>query len=233
MAFVHGSDTAILIGAYDLSTYFTNTDSDATVASHDVTTYTKNTVQRGAGLKDGKATISGFHDATADTILAALLANASGAALSICNGGATRGNHAVIGQVMATSYKSSPPVGGYIAASLALECRTEYEPGGVILHTLEAEAATGGETSVDNAVSSANGGLGVIHCTAIGTSLTVKLQHSTNNTDWVDLSPAFAALSAIGSEVITVAAGITINRYLRVYHTCTGSSTYLAAFARR
>jgi hypothetical protein len=77
-----------------------------------------------------------------------------------------------------------------------------------------------------------------LHVTAVGSGDTLdsKIQHSANNVDWADLSPVFTQATAITSQIITVAAGTTVNRYLREYHTIAGTPatiTYLVAFARR
>jgi len=235
MAFLHGKATRVMVGLADLSPYFTSVEADASATSHDVTTLSKTTVQRAAGLKDGKVSMTGLFDATCDALVAAYLGSAAGEVVTICPGGDTAGGPAQLGTVSHTSYKTSQPVGGMVAASATLDCKTAWEPNGKVLHVLGAETATGNEASVDNAASTANGGIASIHCTVFtGTSLAVKIQHSTNDTDWVDLTPAFTSRTAVGSEQIVIAAGTTVNRYLREYHTIVGTTmTYLVAFARR
>lgn len=238
MAFVHGKDTQVLVAQYDLSAYFTGVEDSSEQASHDVTTFTKATVARFAGLRDGKISISGLYDATLDTILASYLGSANGEAITIMPGGDSAGGQAKLGKVSHTSYKASQPVGGMVTAAASLECRGVWEPNGKVVHVLGAETATGAEASVDNTVSSANGGAATLHVTVASAAdtLDVKLQHSTNDADWVDLTPAFAQIAAVGSEVIEIAAGTTVNRYVREYHTIGGVSpsfTYLVAFARR
>jgi len=109
---------------------------------------------------------------------------------------------------------------------------------GVSLHDLTAETGTGNGTSVDNGAATTNGGVSVFHCTAIAgavPSVVVKIQHSTNNSTWVDLLSHTAATAATKGRV-EVAAGTTINQYLREVHTfggTTSSITFNSAFARR
>ena len=68
-------------------------------------------------------------------------------------------------------------------------------------------------------------------------TVTMKIQHSTDNSTFVDL----VTFTVVGSttttqERIVVAAGTTVNRYLRAQSTVagtTGSITPIVAFARR
>jgi hypothetical protein len=105
---------------------------------------------------------------------------------------------------------------------------------GVLLHGLTAETADGNGTGVDNAASSSNGGVGVVHVTAFSglTSATLKVQHSTDNSVWADLV-TFTSVTATTWERKAVTG--TVNRYVRALWdvTGTGSATFVMAFARR
>jgi hypothetical protein len=111
---------------------------------------------------------------------------------------------------------------------------------GYVLHPLSAETADGNGTAVDRGAApltpTTRGLKAVIHVTAYTglTSLAVKVQHSTDNSVWADLA-TFASKTAVGSEMISVANGTTVNRYLRVVTdvTGTGSATFLVAAAPR
>jgi len=236
MAFQHGKDTTVLVGSNDLSPYFTSADVDSQQASHDVTTFGKDTVARFPGLRDGKVSISGIYDQALDTILAAYLGSADGEVLTVMPDGGTAGGHSATGVVRHTSYKSSTPVGGMITVSASLEASGDWEPNGRVLHTLHAETVTGNEASImDVAAATTNGGIATIHCTAFtGTSLAVKVQHSVDDAVWVDLTPSFTTLTAVGSQRITIAAGTTVNKYLRVYYTIVGTTmTFAVSFVRK
>lgn len=105
---------------------------------------------------------------------------------------------------------------------------------GVLLHALTAETADGNGSGVDNAASSANGGVGAIHVTAYSglTSISLKVQHSTDNSVWADLI-TFTSVTATTWERKAVTG--TVNQYVRAWWdvTGTGSCTFLMAFARR
>ena len=87
-------------------------------------------------------------------------------------------------------------------------------------------------SSHNNAASSATGGMAYLICTAFNaTDLSVVVEDSANGTDW-DTLVAMTALAAVGSEAKAVAG--TVNQYLRVSWTLTGTSaTWFLAFARR
>jgi hypothetical protein len=81
--------------------------------------------------------------------------------------------------------------------------------------------ATNG-TSVDNGASTANGMRANLHVTAVtGTGGTVKVQHSSDNSTWVDFH-TFTAATAATSQTKTATG--TVNRYLRSVITPAGSS---------
>lgn len=91
-------------------------------------------------------------------------------------------------------------------------------------------AATSG-SSWDGTSGTSNGLQAYIHVTAFtGTSVTAKIQHSTDNSTWSDLV-SFTAATAIGAERVTVAG--TVNRYLRVVTSGTFSAASFAVNAVR
>ena len=104
---------------------------------------------------------------------------------------------------------------------------------GVILHIKEAETGTENGASVDNGAASTNGYAALLHVFVDNiTSVTVKVQHSTDNSSWSDLC-TFTAFSGVGSEIKTGTG--TVNRYTRyIISAFTGTSTTFAvSFARR
>lgn len=92
--------------------------------------------------------------------------------------------------------------------------------------------ATNGD-SVDGGASSTNGAQFYLHVTSFtGTSVTVKIQDSADDSNWLDLSGAsFAAASAVGWQRIAVTG--TVRRYLRVATTGTfNPATFLVHAVR-
>jgi hypothetical protein len=107
---------------------------------------------------------------------------------------------------------------------------------GFLAHALTAETADGNGTSIDRGAGSTNGAVAALHVTAYSglTSAAIKIQHSTDNSSWSDLT-SFTTATAVGWEHKVVAAGTTVSRYVRTVTdvTGTGSVTFLVAFAPR
>lgn len=114
---------------------------------------------------------------------------------------------------------------------------------GVFLRALGADTGASGNTqssSVDNAASSAGGGVGILEVPALtlggGTSVTFKVRHSVDNSTWADLITFANVTAAPAAEAKTVAG--TVNRYLASSYAFNGSPTGQSvtnaiAFARR
>jgi hypothetical protein len=103
------------------------------------------------------------------------------------------------------------------------------------LASAQYDAGTNNGTSVDNGAATTNGGLFHVHLeNDDATDVDVKLQHSTDNSTWVDLTAVNNLSAANDAAAATVAAGTTVRRYLRTVATVTGGNTILvsAAFAR-
>ena len=137
-----------------------------------------------------------------------------------------------------TSYEVSSPIGDIVQASAEFQSSESVEHG-VILSAGTAVSATGNGTGVDHGAATTNGGAGFLSVptnTRNG-NITVKIQHSADNSTYADLV-TFTVVSSTSttSERIEVAAGTTVNRYLRVNYTVAGSSgsaTPVVAFTRR
>lgn len=89
--------------------------------------------------------------------------------------------------------------------------------------------ATNG-ASLDTAASLSFGGQFYLHLFAFtGTSVTVKIQDSADDSNWLDVASAtFGALSAVGAARIALSATATIRRYVRVVTTGTFSNAVFA-----
>lgn len=109
-------------------------------------------------------------------------------------------------------------------------------PLGVVLHPATSITETTTGTSVDNAAATTGGGHANMHITAVGASAVwaFKLQHSTNDSDWSDITGGGFTLtgSAVASESIEFTG--TINQYTRVLCTFTsgGAVTPIVTIAR-
>jgi hypothetical protein len=231
----------LIVNATDLSAFFTEINPECQVAMLDTTVLPNSAPTFQPGLTSGQLAAVGIFDgavAGSDTILAPLVGSATiPLVLGAPKGFATIGNRVSILQAHQEKYGIAVKMGDLIRNSAQFRSNNGFDFG-VLLHALAAELTSTNSASVDNGASSANGGVAQIHATAITSnpSVVVKVQHSTNNSTWVDLV-TFTALAAVGQERIAVAPGTTVNQYLRAISTFTGgtspSLTYAVGFARR
>jgi len=190
------------------------------------------------GLRAGSINLNGLFDGSANDIDQEIQSSdgaLDGLLTTVLPDGFTIGKPAFI----ATSNLSSYSVESSVSDTVSLTVEATPNDGvdhGRVVHGHTEEDTTGDSASIDDGASSANGGVAVLHVTSVsgGTpSLTVKVQHSVDDSVWVDLI-TFSAATAATSQRRTVAG--TVNRYVREQHTISGSTpsfTYAAAFARR
>lgn len=133
------------------------------------------------------------------------------------------GNVAFVATAGLTSRPIPADIGDVITSSL--EFTLEDIGRGALLHDgyTTAETASGTGTAYDQGAAKV-GYVAALHVTDLtgGGALTVKIQHSADDSTYTDLL-TFSALSAVGSEVkIDLAAAV--NRYLKVSWTLTGTT---------
>jgi hypothetical protein len=143
------------------------------------------------------------------------------------------GGDAILLNCNEQEYAINAPLGELITVNFNLRSNNAFSAGKWLFNAAVASTTTNG-TSVDNTAASTNGGLFHVHVQdGTATDCDVKVQHSTDNSVWVDLASC-NTFAATGASSATVAAGTTVNRYIRASVTTTGgSSTVQAAFARR
>lgn len=235
MTFAHGKDTRVLVNEVSASSKLRSYSASNTRALGDVTAYGDGGERFTPGLRSGTLSVEGHFE---DNTLYAELRN-DGVDNSLLVSAAFNGF--AVGNVVATAIgdQSSHQITSSVSDVVGFSVETQADEMvdlGFSLHDLTAVTATANGTAVDNAASSANGGVGALHITAVsGTSptATVKVQHSVDNSVWVDLV-TFTAATAVTSERKTVSG--TVNRYVRAQWTIGGTTpsfTFVAAFARR
>jgi hypothetical protein len=185
------------------------------------------------GNKDGTITLTGFFDATADSVVNGLLG--SDMVLTIGVDGLDALDRVAFGNGNITNYGVSAPVGDIVGVSLDFQADSGIYNGLVLENSTK--TATGNGTARDNTTSTTNGGAGVLLVTAkSGTSPTLdcKITHSADNSTYADLV-TFTQATGLTQEVKTVAKGTTVNRYLKVVYTIGGSTpsfTAIVGFGR-
>lgn len=232
MAFVHGSDTLILGQELALTGYLDQFGVTRDSQAVDVTTFGNNDRNFIAGIGSGSMNVGGLFDATPiDLEYYGNIASAAGEIITVGIGGAAIGNRVHVGRVRQGSYTINNSVDDAVRISGTFE----FDGGvrmGRSLHDLTAETTTANFTGVDDAASSAFGGVGYIHVTAFtGTNGVVKIQHSSDNTTFADLI-TFTTITGVTQQRSTVSG--TVNRYVRAAITTDNftSMTFQVSFAR-
>jgi hypothetical protein len=221
-----------MVGAYDLTDDLTGYGAGHSRMLDDVTTLGHQDKVWLPTLGEGELSLPGIWNNAANRN-DVVFHNADGSPLLVTGGPAgllTIGERVdMIQGYLNDSDRSSTPAKAVRLTTGMVASDAKY--GGVLLHPNVARTTGANFTSVDNAASSAFGAVGFLHVVAFtGTTATVKIQHSTDNSAFSDLI-TFAAATGITSEKKTVAG--TINRYARVNLAGTFSSiTFVVGFAR-
>jgi hypothetical protein len=245
---LHGSQAKVLIDGFDMSSFFPEFSMESSQAVHDRTAFGDTGIVKVPGLKDGKASGNCFVDSTLVTGSLAVLKARYGATpgtpipAAITRGfsGLAVGSRVDIGYFNTSSLAFKFIITDLEKVTFTGEPSANAIDYGVSLHALGAETSLPfSGTAVDNGAATTNGGVFVVHVTAIAggaPSVIYKAQHSTDNATWVDLATATAITAANSVRRIEVAAGTTVRRYLRITITENGTTTSVtgaAAFARR
>ena len=223
MAFIHGKDTKVFMDSTDLSSFLSSADPSRTVDVGETTTFGNSNKTFVSGEKDATVSFAGFFDATADNVIQGLIGANDKVAL-IGFDGVDATDDCMFGKGVTTNYGISSPVGDVVAVTFDLQASGFFS--GSVLENATV-TATGNGTARDNSSSATNGGGAVIIASLVsGTStptLTAKITHSADNSTYADLV-TFTALTSAGAEVKEVASGTTVNRYLKVVYTVSGTN---------
>lgn len=237
MAFVHGTQTRLLFGAYALSCFANEAQveqavdvSESTVFCNDAKTYVP-------GLRDGNVTVGGLFDSDEDAIhdaLKPLKGLHDPTPYSYGPEGFALGKPVTLADLLKMSYSIPASVTSLAQVSMSGQADGGVD-WGVSLADLTARTATADGDSVDQTESSPDGAVAHLHVVAAsGTTptLDVKVQHSSDDSVWVDLI-TFGQATGTTSE--RGSATGTVNRYVRAIWTVGGtdpSFEFAVTFAR-
>jgi hypothetical protein len=190
-------------------------------------------------LKDANCTVNGFrmsglslHEVNTEAAPATF-------PLSICEDGAlTIGNRCLVANVIDTSYQITGSISDAVQISAEFQANGEGASGayrGVVLAPLTAYSHNLTTTALNNGSATSNGIVANLHVIAGGSGAanilnTVKIQHSTDGTNWQDLI-VFDAGSIIFSQH-KVSTGV-VYQYLRVSLTTFGRPVMVVTAARK
>lgn len=241
---LHGKDSSLFMDEFNLQAYFKTFSFKRTKKAEETSVFgiTDRTFMPGTqgGSVSGGGLFKGPVTGDADTRLRAAFGDSTnGQICSAYIGGATLGNRAFLWQQRIGNYSLDENNDQLVASSFDSVANDGLDAG-YCLKTLAAETSSTNQTAVDYGsagMPSSKGAVGHIHVTAVsGTpNLVCKIQHSPDNSSWADLI-TFTAITTADKQRGTVAAGTSIDRYIRSMSTITGgtpSLTYTVSFARR
>ena len=239
MGKISGCYTRILVGGYNLSPVSNNLEIGHAFDTHDV-----------AGFEcihhfiPGQEMISFTHGGLfeQDTAHAALKVTGGEQMVTTLvgqNAAPVVGDPAHIFYSWEGQYNVSPATSAAVPFNAAYMAKGDRAGGwGIALAPIITITNTTDGTGVDNGAGTSNGGIASLHVllAAATDTYVVKVQHSTDDITYADLATFSLDGSAIGAEFELVAAGTTVNRYVRYQATRTGSAgddlTLAVAFAR-
>jgi hypothetical protein len=247
MGFAHGSSTVVLANERVVSSEISGWTMSHVRAVSEVTTVGQTPGAAGAnfvpGLMSGTLGLRGPEQLDSTTGLQVELQASIGVdnnlLVTCLPEGVAIGKPAFFAVVDPTDYAVDASVADAVAVTFSAQADESVEMGYTV-HALAAETADGNGTAVDRGASpltpTTRGLVAALHVTAYSglTSAALKIQHSVDNSVWADLV-AFASVTALTQQRVSVANGTTVNRYLRVVTdvTGTGSVTFLVAAAPR
>lgn len=237
MASSHGKDTDIYWGGYDLTGWFNDISMSADGETADTTTFGNSWATKIAGIKDGSFDMSGIFDGAQNAVderLNATLGTASNV-FSYYPQGDVQGNPAYITSGVHINYEVGASIGDAVTVSAGIE-----QSGGIYralaVHVLGAETGTGNDTtSADYTTTTSTGFAANLHTTAFtGTSCTVKLVDSADNSAFADVTGgSFTAATGVTSQQLTHAS-TSVRRYVRTNRAGTFTSiTYAVSLAKK
>lgn len=233
---------SVYMNGVSLGCALTSLDASASTDALDSTTLCQSARTYETGLKTGTLSASGIWDydqTTLDKIHNVFsTAYDSGSENSVC---ATLAAIAVgVDAIMVTgcqsSYNVEVPMGQLVVCSAEFQATSGINYGKIAFNAAVNNTTTNG-TALDNGASSTNGGLFMVQAQNPSEYAgSIKLQQSTDNNTWADISGSTLTLTGTGKkyEALYVELSGTVQRYVRAVATAsTGSITFVAAFARR
>lgn len=242
MAVGHGSAAQLLVDEFNMHQFAKSFQVTPQVDMHDTSVLGTTSRTKTTGLKHATAQGEFFYDDTASSgsydVWKARYGSATPSIVTFAPAGFGVGNRTLQLYTHALNLNPKQVVDDLILMTVALEAEEDAVDFGVSLHALSAETGTATGAAVDNGAASSNGGVANLHVPAIAgasPSVVVKIQHSTDNSSWGDLSGAsFSAAVAATKQRLEVSGAV--NRYLRGVATFGGTTTSITfqlSFARR
>jgi hypothetical protein len=224
---IHGKATGILLGGYDLTSMLNQIATPQSLDTADVTPFGETAKKYIPGMADATVSMSGFFEGDA-AATEEMLDVASDTAEAII---VTYGRTFAVGQeckfasIVRSAFEVSSPVGDVVSITGAAQADGGLKTGRTLMARQEVTTSPVTGTVVDNITTTTNGALAVLILSdnTLDDEATVLVQHSDDNSVWVDLGTfAVAPALTVASEILAISG--TINRYVRVVVTLAGST---------
>ena len=227
MAKQSGLGARFLIGGYDISGDVQAIDTiSGSCALLDTTDITQSAHSRITGLRDGKMGFTAFMDtANAHPVLSAL-PHTDVQMMTLLPSLAVGGAAACL-NAKQVGYDPSRAADGALLLKVAGEGSGYGLEWAVTLTAgVRTDTTATAGTALDNAASTAFGAQAYEQVTAFsGTDVTIKVQHSADNSSWSDLIAFTQVTAAPATQRATVSNSTTVNRYLRAATVTSGGFT--------
>lgn len=233
------TQSAFFMNGYNLNTALQNFQFNINGESIDCTVLANTDRTYEHGFDAGTLTATGVFNATLDTEnrihqeFSSAQVNKTNSIISASFGALSLGSLAMLLTTASQKYQVRTFIGQLITASADFQAANGIYFGVWLFNAAVDDTTTNG-ASHDNSASSSNGGLWHVQVQnpdeIAGDD--VILQHSTDNSVWVD--KATVTLTVAENEAISTTITGTINRYTRVRAAATGGEiTFQSALARR
>ncbi|ALY09589.1 major tail protein [Arthrobacter phage Salgado] len=239
--FYHGKLSGLIFRSIDLSLYLQSISTARSVETNETTGFGLNDKTYMAGTADGTASASGLWDGSVKAIdeeISTALNVDGDDILTFHIGSGAVGSNVRMAAVLTSNYSVEAAPGDLVS------CKTDFTiDGGIfagrLLHRSSITATTT-TAAVDFGSAFATDPSGAfvhIHTVANtrSTAVTVKVQHSVDNSVWVDLAPT-ATINTGTTPALRLDIAGTTNRYVRAVITPTagtGAIYPIVAFARK
>lgn len=223
-----GKWVRVFIEGYDLTTDLTSVPYSNTGQKVDVGGYTQD-MSYLIARRDGVIVLDGFFNEDTNRTHTALKTLAEGNVSHLVseaigdNALPTVGDMTLHLSGAQATYLVNPDLSAAVAVNAEYAAKgTPVEYGKLLADATI--TANGNQASVDNAASSANGGVGYLHITALsaGDTITVLIEDSADDAAWATLITFTLDGTALDAERLTVSG--TVDRYVRASYTVTGAT---------
>lgn len=229
MSFRHGIDAELWLDGADVSEWFNSLDLNATTDTAETPRFKRRWKTHLVGMTTATVEGAGLYDPNLDNVYDTLAVE-SGAILTTAPAGMESvGDLCRLSKVKATAYAETAPIGDVVGFSWSVLADGPVGFGRAIKPLAEVSTNASGSTLTGPVGGTSNGAIAHLHVTAVTDDVDVKVEHSTNQSDWDDLL-TFTNADAVGAERVEVSG--TVNRYLRAAWEVSGSATIGVAIAR-